>query len=73
MDLFNDVVLSFGSGLNMENPDKIAEYAGVLGLRAEFNLDNIAKFFYEVGIIYTDQFDHERKNIEARFGFTLEI
>lgn len=73
LDLFHDFVLSFGSVLNMENPDKIAEYAGVLGLRAEFNLYNISKFFYEVGMIYTDQFDHERKNIEARFGFTLEI
>lgn len=71
--LFHDFAYSCGNVLNMSNPDTIGEYCGVFGLRAEFNMYNICKFYYEVGTIYAEQFSHERSDIKARFGFTLEI
>lgn len=73
LKLFHNAGLSYGEVANTSSPMEIFEYTGSVGFRAEFNIYNICRVFYQAGYLYWAPFNGGDKNIEAAFGFSMEV
>ncbi len=73
LKLFHNAGISYGKAMNTKNEIKVAEYSGSVGFRAEFNIYNICRCFYQVGYLYSAPFNGKTGSIEATLGFTVEV
>lgn len=69
---FHELGYSFGNILNMGSKNSLTAYAGTIGFRAEFNIYNICRLYYQMSYVYKTAFSDETKVITS-FGFTLEV
>lgn len=70
--LFWDYGWGLGKVLNTSSGERIAESVGSYGIRAEFVVFSIAKFYYEIGCSYDPVF-REEAYVAQRFGFSVGI
>lgn len=69
---FHELGYSFGDILNMNSKNSFTAYVGTIGFRAEFNIYNICRLYYQMGYVYKTAFSDETKVITS-FGFTLGV
>ncbi len=71
--IFHSAGIALGSALNTLTVEEIAEFSGSVGFRAELNIYNICRLFYQVGYLYSAPFNGQTGTIKASFGFSMEV
>ena len=69
---FIDIGISLGTLLNSMDKVSYNDTVASVGFRANFNIFDIAEFFYEVGYVFENVLNESEKMI-TRFGFTFGV